>query len=527
MDYYDTEFSTNVTAEEVKRVFEHPLPLPGCWPSYHDLHTRFQKICDMIAPLFCNDSSQVKMFQVIMAYWLVGPNEKLFFILFGPGGYNGKSTLLAALRRLFGTTSGAHSMWQGEKSSVMFTSNNAPNVPSNEREAWKAKLVQSRVLEFSETDSKPKIKEKELKEASSGGDLVHFRNLYAEQDCGNSMAKCIGVVNDFPEFANGRAANERLYPVALYTSLITDSQYNKISQMEENPEILGTPELDVILKDIQRVQNLSEKNPGFFVDDQDGALKVKFYFRQTPDINKITTEQSFINELFLFILDGCRRLHHPDFFSGRLSNGNMSAMHPAWEHAKTQKREDTNSIAYCLDNLFTVKGISHGRVSTKGPLVHPLDVAFNHYLSLNPRVKRGPESERSFLHDARAWVQGQKRKHDVMKAAGEGEPCAPLIKTIPEKETEFRHYYLVGFSLLQRPITGNERRNQRSSDPPASEGQPMDIVNTPDLTNLPRASEPSSSVMTSIPLPPLPRNDEWDELDDLVRSNRDVFNFNP
>lgn len=281
MDHYDSEFSTDVTADIVKtRVFDVPLPPKRGWPTYTSLKQRFPSVCEFLAPLFCNDSTQLKCFQIILAYWMSGPNEKVFTVLFGPGGYNGKSTALSALRKLFGTAPGVHSMWQGEKSSVMFTSPNSPNVPANEREAWKAKLAQCRVVEFSETDSKPKIKEKELKEASSGGDLVHWRGLYAEQDCGNAIAKCIGVVNDFPEFANGRAANQRLYPVALYTSLITESEYEQVKRQELSVDFHGSPELDVIMKDINRVKSLAASNPGFFRDDEDGALKIQFYFKQ-------------------------------------------------------------------------------------------------------------------------------------------------------------------------------------------------------------------------------------------------------
>ena len=126
--------------------------------------------------VFAGDAAMVAFIQRAIGWCLTGVvQDRALFLLYGPGGHNGKTTLVERIRDLLGTAGEEGFGYARKVDATTFMK--SKNYEDNLRKA--AQLVGARFVYSSEIDEEHRLNEQLIKDMT-GGDTMEARRLYRE-----------------------------------------------------------------------------------------------------------------------------------------------------------------------------------------------------------------------------------------------------------------------------------------------------------------------------------------------------------
>lgn len=357
-DFYDSTFSVSLREDQVRGVYE--VPTRGHIRSYAEIRRMFPDVCDFILPMFLNDLSQFRSFQIVLAYLICGGDfsNKLLFILYGPFGNNAKSTLLRILQRV---CNGGHGdgtegrFWNTCSSEHVVACKNAQGSFKDEKKSWLKKATVSRVVELGEGEKDGIFIGSVVRTLASGCDEVEFRDLYESFTTGTAIAKWVYPTNHFPGFdPNETAVVARLYPIPFYGVFLKPNDYEdekKTRAREKRPGEAVFVNAQNRLEHPTWYRDTPPSSPG-----ADDGLKISLYAKEDPAMKeRWASNPAMMEQLLLFILDGARLLHDVDLYGGRL-DGKRTVMHECWGSVLQQKEVENDYLGGLLDRKLEIVG---------------------------------------------------------------------------------------------------------------------------------------------------------------------------
>ena len=255
----------------------------------YDQDAKSDKVKKFIKDITKGDHDQEEYLQRAFGYGLTGSTEEqVFFILYGPNGSNGKSTLLNLIHRVCGTYAMKTPMNTLLKANLSGINNDI------------ARLKGARVVSAVEANQGRQLDEAKIKQMT-GGDTITSRFLFQEFFEYTPEFKLFMAVNDLPDVAASDDAMFRRIRVIPFDAQFKGDNLNKNLQEElSQPEHLkallawmvegakkwyakGLPESEAVEKATNLYRQDSDILEQFIADNCIIGDKIKF---QVSDLYK-------------------------------------------------------------------------------------------------------------------------------------------------------------------------------------------------------------------------------------------------
>lgn len=205
---------------------------------------------------------------------------------------------------------------------------------------WLHKAGYARILHFGEVpDGQTAWKVDRFKELTGGGEVTTGRMLYKNEAPVAPRAMPVIGVNNYPSFSvTDQAMENRQFPVSMSASFFDPEEYESERKRATKPQLL--------------LNEQNSKLPGFFTPiGVAGAPPICWIFRKKIGPSVFESSQPARDELFRFVLDGCRRLHRAH--DGMLP---QSVLPIAWQKITADRRESSDLHAMYAEEQVTITG---------------------------------------------------------------------------------------------------------------------------------------------------------------------------